>query len=102
MLFRSGVGLSGLLPSYVLVIRECYTIQECNWRVPTVLFAGFLGMATGGWAPGWLFDRYASYGPAFDIGMAFNIANIAVLLFLVGRKHNPFRAIVSDRRSAPV
>ena len=88
-----GVGLSGLLPSYVLVIRECYTVQESNWRVPTVMFAGFLGMATGGWAPGWLFDQFASYGPAFTIGMVFNLANIAVLFLLVIRKHNPFRAI---------
>jgi MFS family permease len=88
-----GIGLSGLLPSYVLVIRECYTVQESNWRVPTVMFAGFLGMAVGGWAPGWLFDQFASYGPAFHIGMAFNLANIAVLLFLVTRRHNPFRAV---------
>jgi MFS family permease len=97
-----GVGLSGLLPSYVIVIRECYTIQESNWRVPTVMFAGFLGMATGGWAPGWIFDQFASYGPAFNIGMVFNIANIAVLLFLVSRRHNPFRAIVPEKRGAPV
>jgi predicted MFS family arabinose efflux permease len=88
-----GAGLSGLLPSYVLVIRECYTVRESNWRVPTVMFAGFLGMATGGWAPGWLFDQFASYGPAFNVGIVFNIANIAVLLLLVGRRHNPFRAI---------
>ena len=86
-----GIGLSGLLPSYVLVIRECYTVRESNWRVPTVMFAGFLGMATGGWAPGWIFDRFSSYVPAFDLGMVFNIINIAVLVFLVGRKHRPFR-----------
>lgn len=88
-----GAGLSGLLPSYVLVIRECFTVQEANWRVPTVMFAGFLGMASGGWAPGWIFDRFANYAPAFSIGMVFNIANIAVLLFLVARRHGPFRAI---------
>jgi MFS family permease len=88
-----GIGLSGLLPSYVLVIRECYTVQESNWRVPTVMFAGFLGMAAGGWSPGWLFDQFASYGPAFTIGMTFNVANFAVLLFLVTRRHNPFRAV---------
>ena len=90
-----GVGLSGLLPSYVIVIRECYTIRESNWRVPTVMFAGFLGMAAGGWAPGWLFDQFASYGPAFTIGMAFNAANIVVLLFLVSHRHNPFRAVAA-------
>ena len=55
-----------------------------------------------GRAPGWIFDQFASYGPAFDIGMAFNIANIAVLLVLVSRRHNPFRAIVPEKRGAPV
>ncbi|UYN96844.1 MAG: MFS transporter [Enhydrobacter sp.] len=81
-----GIGLSGLLPSYVIVIRECYTAREANWRVPTVMFAGFLGMAAGGWLPGVLFDSFASYLPAFGVGMAFNVVNLAVLLFLVIRK----------------
>ena len=50
-------------------------------------------MATGGWSPGWIFDHFASYVPAFDFGMIFNVANIAVLLFLVQRKHRPFWSI---------
>jgi hypothetical protein len=81
-----GIGLSGLLPSYVIVIRECYTVREANWRVPTVMFAGFLGMAMGGWLPGDLFDRFASYLPAFGTGLALNVVNFAVLLFLVARR----------------
>jgi MFS family permease len=80
-----GLGLSGLLPSYVIVIRQCYSAQEANWRVPTVMFAGFLGMASGGWLPGVLFDRFASYLPAFGTGLALNLVNLAVLLFLVAR-----------------
>ncbi len=82
-----GIGLSGLLPSYVIVIRECYSAKESNWRVPTVMFAGFLGMASGGWLPGVLFDRFSSYVPAFGTGMVFNLLNLAVLLFLVLRRH---------------
>jgi MFS family permease len=81
-----GIGLSGLLPSYVIVIRECYAAQEASWRVPTVMFAGFLGMASGGWLPGILFDQFASYLPAFGTGLAFNVVNLAVLLFLVSQK----------------
>lgn len=86
-----GIGLSGLLPSYVIVVRECFTAHEASWRVPTVMFAGFLGMAGGGWLPGELFDRFASYMPAFGTGLVLNLVNLAVLIFLVGRKPRPFR-----------
>jgi MFS family permease len=80
-----GLGLSGLLPAYVIVIRDCYPVREANWRIPTVMFAGLLGMASGGWGAGLLYDRFADYLPAFSTGMAFNLVNIAVLLFLVSR-----------------
>ncbi len=82
-----GLGLSGLLPAYVIVIRECYSAQEANWRIPTVMFAGLLGMASGGWGAGVLYDQFGGYLPAFSTGMAFNLLNIAVLLFLVSRTH---------------
>jgi MFS family permease len=82
-----GIGLSGLLPAYVITVREYYPVEEANWRIPTVLFAGLLGMATGGWGAGFLYDEFAGYLPAFAVGMAFNLANLAVLLFLVSRTH---------------
>jgi MFS family permease len=82
-----GLGLSGLLPAYVIVVRDCYSIQEANWRIPTVMFAGLLGMATGGWGAGLLYDHFGNYLPAFSTGMAFNLLNLAVLLFLVSRPH---------------
>jgi MFS family permease len=88
-----GIGLSGLLPSYVMVIRQCYSAQEANWRVPTVMFAGFLGMASGGWLPGELFDRFQSYLPAFGTGLVLNVLNLAVLLFLVLRTLPPRRVL---------
>jgi MFS family permease len=82
-----GIGLSGLLPAYVIAIREYYPVEEANWRIPTVLFAGLLGMATGGWGAGFLYDAFADYLLAFAAGMAFNLANLVVLLFLVSRTH---------------
>lgn len=82
-----GLGLSGLLPAYVIVIRDCYSAQEANWRVPTVMFAGLLGMASGGWGAGLLYDHFGSYLPAFSTGMAFNLLNLVVLLFLISRPH---------------
>jgi MFS family permease len=82
-----GLGLSGLLPAYVIVIRDCYSAQESNWRVPTVMFAGLLGMASGGWGAGLLYDHFGSYLQAFSTGMAFNLLNLVVLLFLISRPH---------------
>lgn len=80
-----GLGLSGLLPAYVIVVRDCYSVQEANWRIPTVMFAGLLGMASGGWGAGLIYDGTASYLPAFTTGLAFNLLNLAVLGVLLAR-----------------
>lgn len=84
-----GAGLSGLLPAYVIVVREYYPVEEANWRIPTVLFAGLLGMAVGGWGAGFLYDAFGDYLPAFAVGMAFNLLNLVVLLILVVRQRGP-------------
>jgi MFS family permease len=81
-----GLGLSGLLPAYVIAVREFYPVKDANWRVPTVLFAGFLGMAAGGWGAGALYDRFGYYLPAFGIGAGLNIVNLVILLSLVLRQ----------------
>jgi MFS family permease len=82
-----GLGLSGLLPAYVIVIRDCYSVEEASWRIPAVMFAGLLGMAAGGWGAGLLYDFFADYFPAFATGIGFNLVNLGVLLFLVQRRH---------------
>jgi hypothetical protein len=41
----------------------------------------------GGWGAGLLYDRFGDYLPAFSTGMAFNLVNLAVLLFLISRPH---------------
>ena len=84
-----GIGLSGLLPAYVITVREYYPVEEANWRIPTVLFAGLLGMAVGGWGAGFLYDAFGDYLPAFAVGMAFNLLNLVVLLFLVAHRRGP-------------
>ena len=77
--------LAGLVPAYVIAVRAHFSLQEANWRIPAVLFGGTLGMAVGGWGAGLIFDWTASYLPAFATGLAFNAANFAILLFLLGR-----------------
>jgi MFS family permease len=83
-----GLGFSGLLPAYVIAIREYYPVKEANWRVPTIYFAGFLGMAAGGWGAGALYDHFGYYLPAFAVGIGFNIINLVILLTLVFRQRD--------------
>jgi MFS family permease len=81
-----GIGFSALIPAYVLTIRECYPVSEAHWRVPSLLLLSGSGMATGGWLAGYLYDMHGYYLPAFATGVAFNIANMALLFMLVVRQ----------------
>jgi hypothetical protein len=41
------------------------------------------GMAAGSWLAGVIYDYYGFYAPAFATGLAFNIANFAIISGLV-------------------
>jgi MFS family permease len=81
-----GIGFSALIPAYVLAIREMFPLDEAHWRVPALLFMSGSGMAVGGWLAGYLYDLFGFYGAAFATGLAFNLANLAVLAVLVLRQ----------------
>jgi MFS family permease len=81
-----GLGFSGIVPAYVLVVRELFPSTEASWRVPMVLFTSMGGMAFGSWFAGALFDHYGHYAPAFAVGVAFNLANLTLLGFLLLRQ----------------
>jgi MFS family permease len=81
-----GIGFSALIPAYILTIRELYPVSEAHWRVPTLMLLSGGGMATGGWLAGYLYDLHGYYAPAFITGVAFNIANMALLSMLVIRQ----------------
>src|SRR3954447_9192744 len=81
-----GLGFSGIIPAYVLVLRELFPAHEAGWRVPTVLcFSGF-GMASGGWVAGILYDHFGYYAPAFAAGLILNLVNIVLIGTLVARR----------------
>jgi MFS family permease len=86
-----GLGFSALIPAYVLAIRELFPVGEAYWRVPSLLFMSGSGMAVGGWLAGYLYDLHGYYGPAFATGVAFNVANLALLGMLVVRQHMKVR-----------
>jgi MFS family permease len=81
-----GLGFSGIVPAYVLAIRELFPADEASWRVPLQLFTSMAGMAFGGWFAGALYDRFGFYAPAFAAGALFNLANLAVIGFLLVRQ----------------
>ena len=83
-----GIGFSALIPAYILTIRELYPVSEAHWRVPTLMLLSGTGMATGGWLAGYLYDLHGYYTPAFITGVAFNIANMALLSMLVVRQRS--------------
>ena len=83
-----GLAFGGLIPGYILAVREIFPAAEASWRIPLVLFPGALGMAGGGWMAGVLYDGYGFYAPAFVMGIVFNLLNLGVLLALVPR-HSP-------------
>ncbi len=78
-----GLGFSGLIPAYVLAVRELFPPSEASWRVPTLLLFSGSGMAAGGWLAGWIYDHTGFYGAAFATGLGFNLVNLLVVLPLV-------------------
>jgi len=82
-----GLGFSGLVPAYVLAIREYFPAREASWRVPTLLLLSGSGMAAGGYLAGSLYDTLGYYAPAFAAGVGFNLVNLVILAVLVTRQH---------------
>jgi MFS family permease len=80
-----GLGFSGIVPAYVLIMRELYPSSEASWRVPMVLFVSMGGMAFGSWWAGALYDHFGFYGPAFASGVVFNLMNLTLVGSLVLR-----------------
>jgi len=82
-----GLGFSGIIPAYVLAVRELFPASEASWRIPTLLlFSGGFGMAAGGWLAGLLYDHFGTYAPAFAAGVGANCLNLLVIGVLVARQ----------------
>lgn len=81
-----GLAFGGLVPSYVLAVRDLFPAGQAGWRIGTVLLFGLIGMATGAWLAGWIFDRFAAYAPAFLLGVAVNLVNLALIGALILRR----------------
>ena len=81
-----GLGFSGIIPAYVLALRELFPAAQASWRIPTLLLFSGGGMALGGWLAGLLYDHFGYYAPAFATGIGANILNVLIVGTLVFRQ----------------
>jgi MFS family permease len=80
-----GLFQGGIVPMYALIVRECFSPTETGARLGIVLMATLIGMALGGWMSGVIFDLAGSYRAAFLNGLAWNLLNGGIVLWLLLR-----------------
>jgi MFS family permease len=78
-----GLFQGGIVPSYAIIVREYFPANEAGTRVGIIIMATLFGMALGGWMSGAIFDLTGSYRAAFANGIAFNVLNIAIAVWLL-------------------
>jgi MFS family permease len=80
-----GLFQGGIVPMYAIIVREYFPPQEAGTRLGLVLMATLAGMALGGWMSGLVFDLTGSYAAAFLNGLAWNLVNVAIAVWLLMR-----------------
>jgi MFS family permease len=80
-----GLFQGGIVPSYAIIVRELFPAREAGARVGAVITATLFGMALGGWLSGAIFDQTGSYQAAFVNGLAWNLVNVSIAVFLLRR-----------------
>jgi MFS family permease len=81
-----GLGFAGIIPAYVLAIREMFPASEAYWRIPAFLLCSGTGMALGGSLAGVLYDSFGTYAVAFAAGVGANAVNLVIVGTLVLRQ----------------
>src|SRR5258706_1859236 len=82
-----GLFQGGIVPSYAIIVREHFPPREAGVRTGIVLMATLFGMALGGWLSGAIFDFTGSYRAAFMNGIAWNLLNLSIALWLLRRSY---------------
>jgi MFS family permease len=80
-----GLFQGGIVPMYAILVRDYFPPREAATRLGIVLMATLVGMAAGGWMSGMIFDLAGSYRAAFMNGLAWNLVNIFIVLWLLMR-----------------
>lgn len=78
-----GLSQGGIVPSYALIVRQYFPAREAGGRIGLVLMATVMGMALGGWLSGEIYDWTGSYQAAFLNGIAWNLLNMGIAIWLL-------------------
>ena len=81
-----GLGFSGIMPCYPLIIRLLFPVSEAGWRIAGHYLFSATGMALGGWLGGVIFDLTGDYSPAFLAGFAFTATNFILIAIVYARQ----------------
>ncbi len=84
-----GLFQGGIVPMYAIIVREQFSPAETGVRLGVVLMASLIGMALGGWMSGAIFDLTGSYRAAFMNGLAWNVLNGGIVIWLLLRRPGP-------------
>jgi len=80
-----GLFQGGIIPMYAVIVREYFPPKETGVRVGVALMFALFGMALGGWMSGAIFDLTGSYQAAFLNGIAWNLINVSIMVWLLMR-----------------
>ena len=81
-----GLGFSGIIPSYVLAVRELFPSSQAAWRCRRYCSPRCAAWhSEAGWAGRWT-TTSATTLPAFGAGVVFNLGNLVVVGLLVWRQ----------------
>lgn len=84
--FLFGLGFSGIMPCYPLILRLLFPLNQIGWRIASQYLFSALGMALGGWLGGMIFDITGSYVDAFIAALGFNLVNLGIASWLLLRQ----------------
>jgi uncharacterized membrane protein len=75
-------------------VRQYFPAREAGGRIGLVLMASTMGMALGGWMSGEIYDLTGSYQAAFLNGIAWNLLNMSIAIWLLVSRMNAARSSV--------
>jgi MFS family permease len=81
-----GLFQGGIVPMYAIIVREYFPPRQAGTLVGLVITSTIFGMALGGWMSGAIFDMTGSYWQAFANGLAWNVLNGSIMIFILMRR----------------
>jgi MFS family permease len=81
-----GLFQGGIVPMYAVIVREFFPASKAGGILGIVVMATLVGMALGGWMSGLVYDLTGAYRMAFLNGLAWNLLNVGVCVYLLWRQ----------------